>query len=97
MVPKELVLVQGKVTPERLSLKECAKVVMGKDDKCHMRINERGVGRMQCYVLADGDRHFLVNLSGGGGVSVNGKKVEERLLLRKGDIIGIGTAKIRYI
>ncbi len=96
VVPRRLALVEGKATPERLSLKEKPAVTLGKDAACDVCVPGGKVGKIQCQILAKGDQHYLVHQAGWKRTTVNGKKISGEQRLRKGDTIGIGGSKIRF-
>jgi len=93
---RHLILVEGQAVPKRLSLKDMAVVKIGKDDACHIRVSGGQIGKIQCCIVARGDKHYLVHQSGWKRTTINGKKVDQEQPLRKGDAIGVGTCKIRY-
>jgi len=96
VAPRQLVVVQGEASPERFSLKDQTKVTIGKDETCHIRVYGHRIGKIQCYVITKGTKHYAAHQSGWKRTTINGKKIVEAQLLRKGDIIGIGKSKIQY-
>lgn len=94
--PKRLAVIQGKATPERLSLKGKETFTLGKHATCDMRVDGLRVAKTQCHILAREVEHYLVHLAGWKRTTLNGKKVDGEQRLRRGDTIGIGGAKIRF-
>ena len=96
MAPKRLVVIQGKASPNRLSLNGKESFMLGKDATCDMRVDGRRVAKTQCHILTRGTEHYLVHETGWKRTTLNGRKINEEQRLRRGDIIGIGRAKIRF-
>ena len=94
---RKLVVLGSASSPRSFALKDRSKVTIGKDENCHIRITGQGIGTHQCTVLTKADKHYIVHQSGWKRTKVNGKKVKDQQLLRKGDVIGIGKYKIRYM
>lgn len=95
-VPKQLSAIQGKVTPDHLSLIGKEIFTLGKDVTCDLRIDRRYVAKIQCQILAREGEHYLVHQAGWRHTTLNSKKIRGEQRLRKGDMIGIGGTKIRF-
>ena len=96
MAPNRLVVIQGKARPNRLSLKGKETFMLGKDATCDMQVDGRVVAKTQCRILIRGTEHYLVHQAGWKRTTLNGRKINAEQRLRRGDIIGIGRAKIRF-
>jgi pSer/pThr/pTyr-binding forkhead associated (FHA) protein len=94
--PKRLAVIQGKATPDPLSLKGKEVFTLGKDATCDVRVDTRHIAKIQCQILAREGEHYLMHRAGWRRTTLNGKKIHGEQRLRKGDTIGIGGTKIRF-
>jgi pSer/pThr/pTyr-binding forkhead associated (FHA) protein len=96
IAPNRLTVIEGKVTPERFSLRGKDTVTLGKDSTCDVRVNGWRIGKTQCYIIANKMDYYLVHHSGSDRTTLNGRKIRGKQKLRRGDIIGIGKSKLRF-
>ena len=66
-----------------------ARLVVGRDNDCQIRIPVADVSRRHCELLIGGDRVALRDLGSSNGSFVNGERVSESQL-SAGDVLGVG-------
>ena len=91
-----LTVIEGKATPNILSLDGKSSVKIGKDPSCDIIIPGWLVGKAQCYVVSKKDQYFLVPQRAWANTKLNDVIIKEERLLRKGDVIQIKSVKIRF-
>lgn len=96
IAPNRLTVIEGKVTPDRLILRGKETVTLGKDPSCDVHISGWRVGQTQCSILAKGREYYLVHRSGSKHTTINGRKIQGKQKLCRGDIIGVCGAKLRF-
>ena len=91
-----LTLIQGKASPNGLSLEGKETVTLGKHTDCDLCLSGWLVGRTQCYILArDGD-YYLVHHAGWRCTRINGQKIPGEQRLCSGDTISIAGSKLLF-
>ncbi|MCK5227285.1 MAG: FHA domain-containing protein, partial [Desulfobulbaceae bacterium] len=50
----------------------------------------------QCYILSRDEKFFIVPQQSWAGTYLNGAKIKNEQLLRKGDVIAIKSVQIRF-
>ncbi len=96
IAPNRLILIDGKAKPDRLILKGKDTVTIGKDSSCDVCVPGWRVAPTQSRILAKGTEYYLMHLFGSKHTTVNGKKIQGKHKLRRGEIIGIGGTKLRF-
>ncbi len=81
--------------PDRASLIEGARVLIGRDAEADIRIDSVFVSRYHALLVHDGRQHLLLDLGSTNGLIVNARRIARRAL-RHGDIIQIGPARLTY-
>jgi pSer/pThr/pTyr-binding forkhead associated (FHA) protein len=71
-------------------------VTIGRDQKADLRLEDTGVSRRHAEIRRSGDVFALVDLKSVNGMLVNGKRVEDLLLLKSGDKVTIGMFEIEF-
>ncbi|MGI9285572.1 MAG: FHA domain-containing protein [Pseudomonadales bacterium] len=65
-------------------------LVLGRSDSCDVMIAGRSVSRRHAIIQASDGNFFVEDVSSGGGVEVNSKRVEKKQQLNSGDKIEVG-------
>ncbi len=91
-----LMIIEGKATPNTLSLDGKSSVKIGKDPSCDMIIPGWLVSKTQCYVVSKKDKYYVVPQRSWANTRLNDVIIKEERLLRKGDTIQIKSVKIRF-
>ena len=64
--------------------------VVGRSEKCQLRLNHEAISRQHCAFLVSPDKVVLRDLGSRNGTLVNGKKIETKTELKTGDEIQFG-------
>ena len=91
-----LVLSEGHAVPDKISLKGKNTVKIGKGRSCDMILTGLFVADSQCYIVKNEDDYKIVPQQSWAKTFLNGTKLRDERLLRKGDIIKIRSTKIRF-
>ena len=98
--PKEpdhqLVLAEGHAVPGKISLKGKDTVKIGKEQSCDMILTGLFIADSQCYIVKQNDGYKIVPQRSWTKTCLNGTKIRDEHILRKGDIIKIRSTKIRF-
>lgn len=86
----------GQVVPVLLPLDGKDSVKVGKDPSCDMVIQGFWIARSQFYVISRDNNFFLIPQSSWAKTRINGNKVKEEQQLRTGDLIEVGSNRIRF-
>lgn len=78
------------------ALGEAAEVIVGRDASCDIHINCKSVSREHCAIELAGQDLVLRDLGSSGGTFLNGKKID-KILLRDGMEITVGSALLRFV
>lgn len=71
-------------------------VVVGRDDGLDLQLKrEDGASRQHCKFSTDGRGVFVEDLGSSNGTKVNGKKIDRRTEVKAGDVVLVGTVKIK--
>ena len=92
----QLVLAEGHAVPDKISLKGKNTVKIGKGLSCDMLLTGLFVADSQCYIVKNNDEYKIVPQRSWTKTFLNGTKLRDEHLLRKGDIIKIRSTKIRF-
>jgi pilus assembly protein CpaF len=74
---------------------EIPRVVIGRDDKCHLTLSGWRVSRRHAEVFVSNDRVFVRDLSSTFGVQVNDERIEEARVVAEDDELRIGNHALR--
>lgn len=72
-----------------------ANFIIGRDESCQLRINDRLASRKHVLVMKVGDTFMVEDLRSSNGTYFNTDPLD-RAVLRDGDEIAIGTTVIKY-
>ena len=89
----ELINSKGKKLAEYQLDKDLCRI--GRTDQCEINLTINHVSRIHAQVSFQNNDYYIEDLQSTNGVYVNGIQVS-RCLLRDGDIIEVGEARIRY-
>ncbi len=71
-------------------------LVVGRDDGLGLKLqHEDGASRRHCQLTVEGRELYIEDLGSSNGTKVNGKKLERRVALKPGDIVGVGKVRLR--
>lgn len=70
--------------------------VLGRAPECQIQLDSNMVSRRHAQVTRDGDAYYLEDLGSGNGTFVNGKRVQERTLLKTDDRLKLGPVLLRF-
>ncbi len=69
---------------------------IGRQKNCDIILNYPTVSRVQAVVVCSNKGWYITAVSSGGGVSVNGKKIEKKEFLKTGDRISLGSINLIF-
>jgi len=92
----QLLLMEGNATPSKISLKGKSSVKIGKAPSCDMILSDLFVAKAQFYVVRHEDNFKIIPQRSWAKTFLNGTKIKDERILRKGDIIKIRSTKIRF-
>jgi pSer/pThr/pTyr-binding forkhead associated (FHA) protein len=72
-------------------------VVLGRDEGCTVQLESPFVSRRHARIEAGPDGAVLADLGSHNGCLVNGRRIAGKLLLRHGDVIGIGDVTVECL
>lgn len=70
--------------------------LVGRDPDCAIRVDSPTVSRHHLRIVVTRERATVEDLGSRNGTRVNGQRLEQRLALREGDEIRIGSVALRY-
>jgi diguanylate cyclase (GGDEF)-like protein len=73
-----------------------APVILGRDESCHVRLDDESVSRRHACIRLDGDDYSIVDLRSTNGTFVNDLRVESQKL-KDGDYLHIGNCICRFL
>ena len=94
--PPRLTVVQGRCDPAGCSTENRPALTVGKGRGCDLRIKGWFLGAPQCRVVGHGDGHQLVHVGGWRATTLNGSPLRGSAPLRRGDVIGVGSVRLRF-
>ena len=93
---KTRLVVEGDASVAEVGLDGKSSIKIGKDSSCDLVISGFFVAMSQCYIINRDGNFFIVPQRSWVATRLNGLKLKEEHLLRKGDIIEIKKVKIRF-
>ncbi len=84
-----LIIQTGKRRGQKLVLPD-VEIVMGRDDKCQIRLASSDVSRRHCAIRPSPEGMLVRDLGSRNGTLVNDVVIEEETLLDPGDILRVG-------
>ena len=94
--PPRLTVVQGRCVPAGCSTENRPTITVGKGLSCELRISGWFLGDPQCRVVGQGDSHHLVHVGGWRSTTLNGTPLRGSAPLQRGDVIGVGSVRLRF-
>jgi phosphoserine phosphatase RsbU/P len=70
--------------------------VLGRAPECQIQLDSNMVSRRHAQVTCDKGSYFVEDLGSGNGTYVNGKRINERTLLRSNDRLKLGPILLRF-
>ena len=86
---------EGPGRGKRIRLPDRGTVLIGRDEKCPLRLDDPSVAPRHCILKSDGGPWRLLAGKAGAPVAVNGRDAAERELA-DGDLLRIGTAVLSF-
>jgi hypothetical protein len=77
------------------ALGESPEVIVGRDERCDIRIGSPSVSREHCTIEADGEDLVLRDLGSTSGTFCNGQRID-KIRLRDGLSVEIGPAVLKF-
>lgn len=69
---------------------------VGRQKNCDIILNYPTVSRVQAVIVCSNKGWYITAVSSGGGVAVNGKKIEKKEFLKTGDKITLGSINLIF-
>ena len=92
----QLVLAEGHAVPSKVSLRGKDSIKIGKSHSCDMVLSGLLIADSQCYIVKHRNGFNIVPQRSWAKTLLNGTRIRDKHLLRKGDIIKICSTKIRF-
>ncbi len=70
--------------------------MVGRHDKCDLRLVDSMVSRNHCIILREDKRFLIKDLESRNGTWVNGRRIKNRRRIEKGDVIQVGPFRIVF-
>lgn len=92
-----LQVIAGEREGDSFTLPEDHAVTIGRDPTNDFRLVDRKLSRIHCQFQMIGGRCQIADLNSTNGTLVNGKRIDVEEWLNPGDVIEVGTSKLRLI
>jgi pSer/pThr/pTyr-binding forkhead associated (FHA) protein len=92
----QLILMEGNAAPSKISLKGKSSIKIGKALSCDMVLSGLFIADAQFYIVQHKDKYKIIPQRSWAKTFLNGTKIKDEKLLKKGDIIKIRSTKIRF-
>jgi pSer/pThr/pTyr-binding forkhead associated (FHA) protein len=92
----QLILMEGNAAPKKISLKGKSSIKLGKALSCDMVLSGFFIADAQFYIVQHKDKYKIIPQRSWAKTFVNGIKIRDEQILKKGDIIKIRSTKIRF-
>jgi len=92
----QLILMEGNAAPKKISLKGKSSIKLGKALSCDMVLSGFFIADAQLYIVQHKDKYKIIPQRSWAKTFVNGTKIRDEQILKKGDIIKIRSTKIRF-
>lgn len=76
---------------------ETEKTIVGRSEKCDLRLVDGMVSRNHCMILTEGQRFIVKDLESRNGTWVNGRRIKNRRQIKGGDIIQVGPFRLVFV
>jgi adenylate cyclase len=70
--------------------------MIGRHEKCDLRLVDSMVSRNHCIILREGRRFVVKDLESRNGTWINGRRIKNRRSLRSGDVIQVGPFRLLF-
>ena len=70
--------------------------IVGRHEKCDLRLVDSMVSRNHCLILSEGKRFVVKDLESRNGTWVNGRRIRNRRHIKVGDVIQIGPFRLLF-
>ena len=71
-------------------------IIVGRDEGLDLQLkHEDGASRRHCRFSVEGRDVFVEDLGSSNGTKVNGKKIDRRVAVKPGDVVGVGKVRVR--
>jgi adenylate cyclase len=70
--------------------------MVGRHEKCDLRLVDSMVSRNHCLILKEGRRFVVKDLQSRNGTWVNGRRIKNRRSVRTGDVIQVGPFRLLF-
>jgi len=85
----------GPLAGHKYGVKTNAKILIGRGDEANIRIGyDNFCSRRHALIFLDMNSCYLEDLNSTNGTYVNGKRINEKIQLNNGDIIGLGLTEL---
>ncbi|MCB0341758.1 MAG: diguanylate cyclase [Pseudobdellovibrionaceae bacterium] len=91
-----LITIRGPHQGKKVSLKG-GHLVLGRSEDADIMLDDPAVSKRHAIIIAVEGQHYIEDLHSTNGVRINRKKIEEKTLLKKEDLISIGTSIFKYL
>ncbi len=71
-------------------------IMVGRHEKCDLRLIDSMVSRNHCLIFRDGKRFLVKDLESSNGTWVNGRRIKNRRRVKDGDTIQVGPFRILF-
>lgn len=92
----ELIIKTGKQREQTIPLPD-SDIVIGRDEDCRIRLEAHGISRRHCFLKNSPNGWLIEDLGSRNGTFLNGARIDEKLLLKSGDIFSIGPVKFQFV
>jgi len=90
-----LELIEGHAEPERIEL--AGSLLLGRSAEADLRLFDETVSRQHARIVQGALRVTLQDLGSANGTRLNGERLKQEAALFDGDVIGIGSTRLRYL
>ena len=73
-----------------------AKTMVGRHEKCDLRLVDSMVSRNHCIILNEGKRFVVKDMESRNGTWVNGRRIKNRRSIKTGDVIQVGPFRLFF-
>ncbi len=96
-IPKPSIkLVRGKTVENIVYLNKDGEYLIGRAPKCPIRVIDPSVSRQHARLFVEGTTVWIEDLGSVNGTFVNGKRIEEKVQLKDGDVVQVGQRSVRF-
>ncbi len=79
-------------------LVERTPMTIGRAESCDLGLfGDNGIERLHARIIRQGGQYLIEDAGSEAGTYVNEERIEEATVLRSGDVIGVGKARLRFV